>query len=133
MSYSYDGDGKRVMISAQASRTLRVGLTVLMLAASAYCALQTFRWTTSYSAWYGLPGEAQDMEKAAFWSKLYLSSLVVLEAANVAVVWSLVQLRQADMSEFLKGLARFGMAVGVTLVGTGVFLGLMILVFRRVT
>jgi hypothetical protein len=121
------------MTTEQTSRTFRVALTVLLLAAAAFCSLQTFRWMTSYSAWYGLPSEAQNTQMAGFWWKLYLGILVLLEAATVAIVWSLVELRQADMSEFLKQLARFAMAVGVTVAGTGVFMGLMVFVFRKIS
>jgi hypothetical protein len=121
------------MMTEQTSRTLRSGVTVLMLAAAAFCSLQTFRWLTSYSAWYGLPSEAQNTQTAAFWWKLYLGTLVLLEAATVAIVWSLVQLRQADMSQFLKSLARFAMAVGVTVAGTSIFVGLLIFVFRKIS
>ncbi len=120
------------MITEQTSRNLRVGITILLMAASAVCALKYSWWAAGYSGWYGLPGYAQDLRIAATRANFYWWSVIVLQAATVAVVWSLVQLQQADMSQFLKRLARFAMALGVTVVGTGVFVGLLILVFRKV-
>jgi hypothetical protein len=120
------------MIRGQTSRAVRVGLTLALMAASAICALKYTWWAACYSGWYGLPGYAQQLKDASMRANLYWWSVVVLEVASIAVVWSLVRLRAADMPQILKQLARLGTAAGVTATGTGIFLGLMILL-RRVT
>jgi hypothetical protein len=118
------------MTTEQTLRRLRVGVTVVFMAAAAFCVLKYLWWAACYSGWYGLPGYAQQLRDASIRANVYWWSVMVLEAPSVGVVWSLVQFRGADMSQLLRRLARFGAALGVTAIGTGIFLGVMIVIRR---
>ena len=115
------------MIKEKTSRTFRIALAAALMAASAVCLLKYSWWAACYSGWYGLQDYAQQLRDASIRVNIYWWSVVVLEAASVGVVWSLIEFRAADMPPFLKRLARFGAALILTAIGTGIFLGVTIL------
>ena len=81
-------------------------------------------------AWYGSANSSEAIGKAAFLANLYVSAILVLEITSIMIVWSLVQLREAEMSHFLKFVVRFFIAMTVVLVGTVVTTALIVLLFR---
>jgi hypothetical protein len=54
-------------------------------------------------------------------ASFYRLSVVVLEAATGAAVWSLMRLRNSDLSQFLKYAARSGTSAGIAITGTALF------------
>lgn len=92
---------------------------------SALCFLRYAWWTACYSGWYGLPSYAQQLRAAAARASFYLWSVVALQLMTFVVMWSLIRLRHADLSQFLKYGARLGASVAITIAGSALLVWLM--------
>ncbi len=103
----------------------RVGLSAVLMAASAVCFLRYAWWAACYSGWYGLPSYAQQLRVAAARASLYLWSVIALQFATAVTLWSLIRLRHTDLSPFLKSGARLGMSLGITIAGTALLVWLL--------
>jgi hypothetical protein len=88
------------------------------MAISAVCFLKYAWWAACYSGWYGLPDYTQQLKLASARASFYLWSVIALQFATFAVMWSLIRLRDTDLSPFLKYGARLGASMVITVAGT---------------
>jgi hypothetical protein len=85
---------------------------------SAICFLRYAWWAACVSGWIGLPSYAQNLKIAESRASFYLLSLLALQVATCATVWSVISLRYTDLSKFLRYGARLGVSAAITLAGT---------------
>lgn len=106
-------------------QSFRIGIAFVLMALSAVCFLRYAWWAACYSGWYGLPIYAQQLRTASIRASLYLGSVLALQFATFGVLWSLIQLRYTDLSQFLKYGARIGISMATTVAGTGLLIWLL--------
>lgn len=106
-------------------RSFRTGLAVALMAVSAVCFLKYAWWAACYSGWYGLPSYAEQLRMASARASFYLWSVITLQFATFVVIWSLIRMRYADLSQFLKYGARLTASVAITIAGTALLVWLL--------
>jgi hypothetical protein len=88
------------------------------MALSAISFLKYAWWAACVSGWIGLPSYAQDLRMADNRAWFYLLSLIALQVATCATLWTIIKLNYADLSQFFRYGARLGASVAITLAGT---------------
>jgi hypothetical protein len=84
--------------------TLRFLAAAALMTAAANCFLKYLWWAANYSAWYGIPKYSAQWRAAGTRASLYGWALLLLEAASVATIYSLVRFRSTGLSSvFGKG------------------------------
>ena len=103
------------------SRILRLAAAALLMALAANCFLKYLWWTACYSAWYGVPKLAEQWKLAGSNASFNGWSFIAFEAATIAVLFTLINLRSIELSGFFKNGARFALSLTFSIVGTGAF------------
>jgi hypothetical protein len=103
------------------SRILRLAAAVALMALAANCFLKYLWWTACYGAWYGIPKLAEQWKAAGARASFNGWSLILLDAASVAVLFSLIRLRSIETSTFLKSAVRLALSLTITIAGTAAF------------
>ena len=101
------------------SLILRIALAFALMATAANCFLKYLWWTACYSAWMGIPKLAAQWRAAGTRSSFYGWSVIVLEAASVAALYTVILLRQVNFSTTLRTGLRLATSLAITIVGTG--------------
>jgi len=76
------------------------------------CFLKYVWWTACYSAWSGIPKFAEQWQAAGTRASFYGWSLIVLEAASIFVLCSVIRLRYG---------VRLVASLAITIAGTALF------------
>jgi hypothetical protein len=100
------------------SRTLRLVAALALTALAANCFLKYLWWTACYSAWYGIPKLAEQWKAAGANASFNGWSLIALDAASVAIFFSLITLRSTSLSGFFKNGVRLAASLATTIAGT---------------
>jgi hypothetical protein len=102
------------------SRILRFVAALALMALAANCFLKYLWWTACYSAWYGIPKLAEQWKAAGANVSLNGWSLIALDAASVAIFFSLFTLRSTTLSGFFKNGVRLAASLATTIAGTAI-------------
>lgn len=105
----------------RASSILRTLLTAILMVLAANCFLKYLWWTACYSAWSGIPKMADQWKAAGSHATLNGWSFFALDASAVAVLYSLIRLREWSPSGLLKTGVRLTLSLVITIAATGVF------------
>jgi hypothetical protein len=100
------------------SRILRLLAALALMALAANYFLKYLWWTACYSAWYGIPKLAEQWKLAGSNASFNGWSLIALDAASVALLFSLITLRSTSLSGFLKNGVRLAASLTTTIAGT---------------
>ena len=100
------------------SRILRFVAALALMALAANCFLKYLWWTACYSAWYGIPKMAEQRKAAGANVAFNGWSLIALDAASVAIFFSLITLRSTSLSGFFKNGVRLAASLATTIAGT---------------
>ena len=85
--------------------TLRFLAAAALMTVAANCFLKYLWWAANYSAWYGIPKYSAQGRAAGARASFYGWALLVLEAASVSTIYSLIRFRSVGLSRvFGKGL-----------------------------
>jgi hypothetical protein len=100
----------------------RLALTTGLVVLAAFCFLRYIEWAFSYSATLGLASKAQETQLASHLAWLFLFMFIALEVFSAIVVgfrWEYPELGSA----WLRFSARYGLALLLSLLATGVVVG----------
>ena len=103
------------------SRILRFAAATVLMALAANCFLKYLWWTACYSAWYGIPKLAEQWKAAGWRASVNGWTFLVLEAASIAVVLTLIRLRSVRLPGVFRTGACLAASLIITLVTTAVF------------
>lgn len=95
-----------------ASLILRAIIALTSMAMAANCFLKYLWWAACYSAWSGIPKLAAQWRRAGTRASFFGWSVLVLELASVALIFSLFRARNKGRSSFVKN----GFLLAVSLV-----------------
>jgi hypothetical protein len=112
--------GVKVSLS---NRWLRVALESVLVVLAAFCFLRYIGWAFSYSAALGLPSRIRETQLANHRAWLFLCVFLALEVLSgvlVAFSWEPPDLGSA----WLRFAARYGLGLALSLVATGIVVGL---------
>jgi hypothetical protein len=110
--------GATTRTTGHAWLTLRIISAAALMGVAANCFLKYLWWAACYSAWYGIPKYARQWKAAGSRVSLYGWGLIMLEAASIAVIFSLTAPRSNAPSRFFRNGVRFTGSIAVTIVGT---------------
>jgi len=98
--------------------TVRFLAAAALMMAAANCFLKYLWWAANYSAWYGIPKYSERWRAAGARASFYGGALLVLEAAGVATIYSLIRFRSPGLSRpFGKGV-RLVAALAIAILGS---------------
>ena len=100
---------------------LRLAAALAMMALAANCFLKYLWWTACYSAWYGIPKLAEQWKAAGVRASFNGWSFVVLDAASIGLLFTLIGLRSTKLSGFFKNGVRLAASLTITIAGTAAF------------
>ena len=103
------------------SRLLRLAAALALMALAANCFLKYLWWTACYSASYGIPKLAEQWKAAGARASFNGWSLIVLDAASIAVLCSLFHLRSIETTAVFKNAMRLTLSITTTIAGTATF------------
>src|ERR1700741_622603 len=103
------------------SQVFRILLATAIMAVAANCFLKYLWWTACYSAWYGIPKLAERWKAASAHASFNGWSVIVLDAASLGVLFSLIPLRSIEISTPLRNAMRLSLSLIVTIAGTAAF------------
>jgi hypothetical protein len=103
------------------SRIVRFVAALTLMALAANCFLKYLWWTACYSAWYGIPKLAEQWKAAGANVSFNGWSLIALDAASVAIFFSLITLQSTSLSGFFKNGVRLALSLTFSIAGTGAF------------
>ena len=75
-------------------------------------------WAANYSAWYGIPKYSAQWRAAGARASFYGWALLVLEAASVATIYSLIRFRSIDRSRLFGKGVRLVAALAIAIFGS---------------
>jgi len=107
------------------NRWFRFSLLAGVVVAAAFCLLRYLEWAFSYSATLGLASKIQETRLANHRAWMFLCMFAVLEVLSAIVVgfsWQYPDLGSA----WLRFSARYGLALLLSLLATGIIVGLWI-------
>jgi hypothetical protein len=107
---------------------VRIGILVGLSLIVALALLQHFKWSSAYSGSIGLPSEAASGERARMFASGYLWLALLFQVFAALSATSFIRLRDSDLSPLPKYIARFGAAVILTVVCTGVIVKILTLI-----
>ena len=105
-------------MTSNTSQILRLTTVLALMALAANCFLKYLWWTACYSAWYGIPKLTEQWKTAGADASFNGWSLIALDAASVAVFFSLITLRSTSLSGLFKNGARLAASLATTIAGT---------------
>jgi hypothetical protein len=99
------------------------GESILALAAEGQqtCFLKYLWWTACYSAWYGIPKMADQWRAAGTRASFNGWSVIALEVASIAAVFTILQSRSSRPSDFLRAAPRLILSLVITIAVTALF------------
>lgn len=100
---------------------VRVLLASALMALAANCFLKYLWWTACYSAWAGIPKLANQWRAAGARASFNGWSVIVLEAAAIVVLCTLIRFRNSQLSGIFKASLSIAIAIPITVTGTGIF------------
>jgi hypothetical protein len=100
------------------SQIFRALLATAIMALAANCFLKYLWWTACYSAWYGIPKLSERWKAAGAHASFNGWSVIVLDAASVAVLFGLIRLRSIKTSALLKNAIRLALSLTFTITVT---------------
>ena len=103
------------------SRVLRLALAATAMALAANCFLKYLWWTACYSAWNGIPKLAEQWKAAGTHASFNGWSVILLELASIALLFSTMRKVFSGTSKFLASASRLTLALLATIAGTGLF------------
>jgi hypothetical protein len=103
------------------SRILRFAVSAALMALAANCFLKYLWWTACYSAWQGIPKLANQWRLAGTRASFNGWSVIVLEFASVAVLFTVLRGRSSSTSGFLTTVPRLILSFVITIALTGLF------------
>ena len=109
------------LMTDNTSRILKLAIAVALIALAANCFLKYLWWTACYSAWYGIPKMTAQWKEAGFNASFNGWSFIALDAASVAVLFSLIRLRSVELSWSVKSAMRLTASLAMTIAGTALF------------
>lgn len=104
--------------TSQIFRTL-LALALMLLAANAF--LKYLWWTACYSAWHGIPKLAEQWKAAGTRASFNGWSVIVLELASLAVLFTALRLQSPGASGFPRNALRGILSLTITMAGTALF------------
>ena len=104
-----------------ANKTLRALLAAALMAFAANCFLKYLWWTACYSAWAGIPKLTEQWKAAGSRASFNGWSLIVLQFASVAVLFTLLRWESSTSRGLLTTAARVFTAIVLSVLGTGLF------------
>ena len=105
-------------MTSNTSQILRLTTVLALMALAANCFLKYLWWTACYSAWYGIPKLTEQWKAAGANASFNGWSLIALDAASVAIFFSLITLRSTSLSGLFKNGARLAASLATTIAGT---------------
>lgn len=96
----------------------RLIATAALTALAANCFLKYLWWTACYSAWSGIPKFAAQWRAAGSNASFNGWSFIVLEAASISVLYTLIRLRSAEISPVVKSAVRFAVSLAIAIAAT---------------
>ena len=110
-----------MLMTHRTSQIFRTLLATAVMALAANCFLKYLWWTACYSAWYGIPKLSERWKAAGAHASFNGWSVIVLDAASVAVLFGLIRLRSVETSELLKNAIRLALSLTFTVAVTAAF------------
>ena len=104
-----------------AHKTFRALLAAGLMALAANCFLKYLWWTACYGAWAGIPNLAEQWKAAGSRAAFNGWSVIVLEFASVAVLFTLLRWRSSRPTGLLGAAPRVFVSVVLSIFGTGLF------------
>lgn len=104
-----------------ARTTVRILLAAALMAFAANCFLKYLWWTACYSAWAGIPKMAEQWRAAGSRASFNGWSVIGLELASVAVLFTLLRWRSSPSTGPLGTAVRFSLSIILSMLGTGLF------------
>jgi len=101
-----------------ASRILRLSVAIILMLLAADCFLKYLWWTACYSAWYGIPKLASQWKTAGARASLNGWSVIVLEFASVAILFTVLRRQFFETPGFLRNAPTLILASILTMAGT---------------
>lgn len=89
------------------------------MATAANCFLKYLWWAACYSAWSRIPKMAAQWKAAGDRATFNGWSFILLEFTSVAVLFTLIQLRQLNFPTVFRAALRATASLTLTIVGTG--------------
>jgi hypothetical protein len=108
-------------MTGNTSWILRLAAAVGLMGLAANCFLKYLWWTACYSAWYGIPKLTERWKTASARASFNGWSVIVMDAASVAVLFSLIPLRSIQTSMLLRNALRLALSLLFTIAGTAAF------------
>ena len=105
-------NSRSIVTSPGRSPIPRVALSTAFMAVAGNCFLKYVWWTACYSAWSGIPKLAEQWKAAGTRASFYGWSLIVIEAASILVLCSVIRLRYG---------VRLVASLAITIAGTALF------------
>ena len=102
-------------------KTLGALLAAALMAFAANCFLKYLWWTACYSAWTGIPKMAGQWKAAGSRASFNGWSVIVLEFASVAVLFTLLHWQSSKSTGLLGTIPRVLVSIVLSIVGTGLF------------
>jgi len=85
---------------------------------AANCFLKYLWWAANYSAWYGIAKYSAQWRAAGARASFYGWALLVLEAASVATIYSLIRFRSAGLSRLFGKGVRLVASLAIAIFGS---------------
>jgi hypothetical protein len=104
--------------AGQAWFALRFLAAAALMTVAANCFLKYLWWAANYSAWYGIPKYSTQWRAAAARASFYGWALLVLEAASVATIYSLIRFHSAAPSRLLGKGVRLVASLAIAIFGS---------------
>jgi len=108
-------------MTAKTTGIIRILLTTALMALAANCFLKYLWWTACYSAWAGIPKLAAQWNAAGIRASFNGWSVIVLEAAAIMILFTLIRFRNSPLSGIFKTSLRLAIALPITVAGTAMF------------
>jgi hypothetical protein len=97
---------------------LRFLAAAALMTVAANCFLKYLWWAANYSAWYGIPKYSAQWRAAGARASYYGWALLVVEAASVASVYSLIRFRSAGLSRVFGKGVRVVASLAIAILGS---------------
>lgn len=101
-------------------KTFRALLAFVLMALAANCFLKYLWWTACYNTWAGIPKMVEQWRAAGANASFNGWSLIVLEIASIAVLFSILHRQAPDTSGLVRKAPRLILSLMITLTGTAV-------------
>jgi hypothetical protein len=115
-----DAGPKGVPAQGNVSLILRAVIALASMAVAANCFLKYIWWAACYSAWSGIPKLTEQWKRAGTRAAFFGWSVLALELASLAVIFSMFRPRSAGGS---RNVLRLATALIITIAATALLAG----------